>query len=151
MGIRRPRRFSDSPIPVKYLRIVSTTHKNLLYYWLPLIGYCLLIFFQSARPLTDLIPERPLLDKFLHFWAYFILGILFYRAYRIPPVNLSQNALIIISITSSLLYGISDEIHQYFVPLRQADLMDVLADAFGSVFGVLLYRLWGKKLGFKTI
>ncbi len=130
---------------------MTTTYKNRLYHWLPLIGYCLFIFIQSAHPLPDLIPQRPLLDKLLHFLAYFILGILFFRAYRTLPIKISHNALIFISISSSILYGISDEIHQHFVPLRQADLMDVLADALGSVFGILMYRLWGKKLGFKAV
>jgi VanZ family protein len=110
-----------------------------------------LIFIQSAQPSPDLIPQRPLLDKLLHCLAYFILGILFFRAYRALPIKISHNILIFISISSSILYGISDEIHQHFVPLRQADIMDVLADALGSVFGVLMYRLWGKKLGFKTV
>jgi VanZ family protein len=144
-------RFSHSLFPNKHLRIVTTTYKNLLYHWLPLIGYCLLIFIQSAGPLPDLIPQRPLLDKLLHISAYFILGILFFRAYLTLPIKISHNALIFISISSSILYGISDEIHQHFVPLRQADFMDILADALGSVFGVLMYRLWGKKLGFKTV
>ncbi len=123
---------------------MKTIYKNLLYHWLPLIGYCLFIFIQSAHPLPDLIPQRPLFDKLLHFLAYFILGILFFRAYRTLSVKISHNILIFISISSSILYGISDEIHQHFVPLRQADLMDVLADALGSVFGILIYRLLGE-------
>jgi VanZ family protein len=94
---------------------------------------------QSAQPLPDLIPQRPLLDKLLHFLAYFILGILFFRTYRTLPIKISHNALIFISISSSILYGISDEIHQYFIPWRQADLMDGIADALGSISGVLLY------------
>jgi VanZ family protein len=109
-----------------------------------------LIFIQSAHPVPDLIPRRALLDKLFHFLVYFILGILFFRAYQTLPIKISHNALIFISISSSILYGISDEIHQHFVPLRQADFMDVLVDALGSIFGILIYRLWGKKLGFKT-
>ena len=43
-----------------------TKTQKLLYHWLPLTGYCLFIFIQSAHPLTDLIPPRPALDKLLH-------------------------------------------------------------------------------------
>ena len=124
--------------------------KTFLIYWLPLIGYCLLIFIQSAYPSTDLIPQPFLFDKFLHIVAYFILGILFFRSYRTILIKISHNTLILISISSSILYGISDEIHQHFVPLRQADLMDVLADALGSILGVLMYHLWLKKSGIKA-
>lgn len=41
---------------------------------------------------------------------------------------------------ASTLYGISDELHQYYVPYRNADLMDVLADMFGSVCGVYFFN-----------
>ena len=127
---------------------MKKTHKHLLYHWLPLLCYCLFIFIQSAQPLTDLIPRRPMLDKLLHVLAYFILAILFFRAYRSLLIKTSQPVLIWISISSSILYGISDEIHQHFVPMRQSDAMDVLADALGSVIGVWVYCRWGKKLGF---
>jgi VanZ family protein len=49
--------------------------------------------------------------------------------------------LIILSILSSSLYGISDEIHQHFVPYRNADLIDALMDIAGSVFGVYVYQV----------
>lgn len=57
----------------------------------------------------------------------------------------------ILSITLSSLYGISDEIHQYYVPYRNADVMDVMADILGSIFGVYIYnffwleRLWKER------
>jgi VanZ family protein len=41
-----------------------------------------------------------------------------------------------LSILSSSLYGMSDEVHQYFVPQRNADIMDFFADVMGSICGV---------------
>ena len=52
------------------------------------------------------------------------------------------NILIIAAITSSTLYGISDEIHQAFVPSRYAGAADALADAVGSVLGVFGYHFF---------
>ena len=49
-----------------------------------------------------------------------------------------------LSILLSSLYGISDEIHQSFVPYRTADVMDALADIIGSAFGVGVLSLWLK-------
>jgi len=51
----------------------------------------------------------------------------------------------ILSILLSSLYGISDEIHQHFVPSRNADVMDVMADILGSILGVYLYKSIVKK------
>jgi len=54
--------------------------------------------------------------------------------------------LIILSVLSSSLYGISDEIHQHFVPYRSAEWMDIFADILGSVFGVFIYQYITAKL-----
>jgi len=81
------------------------------------------------------------MDKFLHFVVYGILGILFFRAYSTLRIKNNINILIIISILSSGLYGISDELHQYFVPYREAELMDALANLLGSIGGVTVYFL----------
>jgi len=86
------------------------------------------------------VPELPYFDKVLHFIAYAILGALFLRAYRTLQVRNNLNALIILSVLSSSLYGISDEIHQYFVPQRNFSYFDILADVLGSLFGVFLYQ-----------
>ncbi len=113
-----------------------------LLYWLPLIAACVAIFIQSSFRGPERMPEVRFLDKLLHFGAYAVLAILFYRAYETLPLKNSRNLLILISIFSTTLYGISDEIHQYFVPFRHADMMDVVANTIGSICGVLFYDRW---------
>jgi len=39
----------------------------------------------------------------------------------------------------SILYGILDEIHQYFVPTRFFDVVDILCNIIGSMLGVFIY------------
>jgi VanZ family protein len=116
--------------------------RNFLIYWLPVIAYCLAIFVQSSQPGLKPVPDVRFIDKILHFGAYGLLGILFYRAYETLPLRDNIKLLMFISITSSTLYGVSDEIHQYFVPLREAEILDAAANLIGSVCGVLLYHLW---------
>lgn len=116
--------------------------RTFLSHWLVLILYCLLIFIQSSRPSLENMPDVRFLDKILHFGAYGLLGLLFYRAYQTLPLKDSQNLLILISIASATLYGVSDEVHQYFVPYREADIMDGVADTVGSICGVYFYYLW---------
>ena len=107
--------------------------------------YCLAIFIQSSFPGSERMPDVRLFDKLLHFMAYALLGILFYRAYDTLPLKDHQKLLIFISIASATLYGISDEIHQYFVPSRYAEMADVVANTIGSICGVYLYHRWNAR------
>jgi VanZ family protein len=115
--------------------------KRFAFYWLPLILYCLFIYIQSANPSPEQIPSFPFVDKVLHFVAYGIMGILFYRAYQTLRIKNNIQMLMLLSVVSASLYGISDEIHQSFVPFREAEVADVIADMLGAASGVLLYQL----------
>ena len=115
--------------------------KRFALYWLPLILYCLFIYIQSANPSPDQIPSFRFFDKVLHFTAYGIMGILFYRAYQTLRIKNNIQMLMLLSVVSASLYGISDEIHQSFVPFREAEVADVIADILGAVGGVFLYQM----------
>ena len=121
---------------------MSTRLKIFLYYWLPLIVYCLAIYIQSDLPASEHIPSFEFSDKVLHFFAYFVMGILFYRAYQTLRVKNDPRMLILLSVVSASLYGISDEIHQYYVPFRDVSILDAIANMLGAVCGVYLYHLW---------
>jgi len=138
---------SGSLIPAAGERLTKnksmpTKLKRFVLYWFPLILYCLLIYIQSANPSPEQIPSFPFVDKVLHFAAYGIMGILFYRAYQTLPFRHRYQMLMLLSVVSASLYGISDEIHQHFVPYRDADILDVIADFLGAACGVYLYQLW---------
>ncbi len=47
----------------------------------------------------------------------------------------------VVVLTVTILYGISDEFHQSFVPGRQPSWYDVLADGLGGLLGVLAVAL----------
>jgi VanZ family protein len=116
--------------------------RNFFICWLPLIVYCLALYIQSDYPSPEKIPTFTFADKILHFGAYGLLGILFFRAYETLPLKANKTLLILMSIGSATLYGLSDEIHQYFVPFREADIMDVVANTIGSICAVYFYHLW---------
>ena len=120
---------------------MPTLLKRFALYWLPLILYCLFIYIQSDHPSPEQIPTFPYADKLLHATAYGIMGILFYRAYQTLRIKNNIQLLMVLSAVSASLYGISDEIHQSFVPFRQAEVADVIADTIGAFSGVWLYRL----------
>jgi VanZ family protein len=115
--------------------------KRFVLYWLPLILYCLFIYIQSDHPSPEQILIFPYVDKVLHVTAYGIMGILFYRAYQTLRLKDNIKMLMFLSVVSASLYGISDEIHQSFVPFRQAEVADAIADMIGAFSGVCLYQL----------
>lgn len=106
--------------------------------WLPPVAYMALIFFMSSRPVPELIlPEIWNIDKVIHFIEYGILGILWFRALN---TNMDEaREITIAAFTITFIYGISDEIHQYFVPERSASIFDAIADGAGGWAGVWLY------------
>ena len=95
-----------------------------------------LLFFASSAPDTGTLSDT-LSDKFLHIAAYAPLGFLVLRAFtggRLAAITWPR-ALAAVAI--SVLYGVSDEIHQMFVPDRTADPLDIVADAIGATLGVM--------------
>ena len=126
----------------EFVNSMSTRLKNFLYYWLPVILYCLAIYIQSDLPASEHIPSFEFSDKVLHFFAYAVMGILFYRAYQTLRIKDNPQMLLLFSVVSASVYGISDEIHQYYVPFRDASFLDVIANILGAVCGVYLYHLW---------
>jgi hypothetical protein len=119
------------------LRNLNSRTKIFLFYWLPIIIYCLAIFIQSSLPASESLPAFPQSDKLLHAGAYALLGFLFYRAFQTTRIPKTAILLILISALSSTAYGISDEVHQYFVPSRTFSIGDMLANAFGSIIGAM--------------
>lgn len=77
-----------------------------------------------------------IIRKFAHFTEYSILGFLVMNL-----VKDYNKKYIIISIITCIIYAVSDEVHQLFVPGRSCQLMDVLIDSFGSIIGIYLYKL----------
>lgn len=124
---------------------MNNKYKIFFYYWLPVILYCFLIFKQSSSPVILPIPSLPHIDKLFHAVGYAILAILFCRAFKSLGI-LDVHTMMFLNILLSAVYGFSDEIHQYFVPYRSADINDFLANVIGSLLGVFIYHLLTNKL-----
>jgi VanZ family protein len=112
------------------------------------IVYCTAIFIQSSLPPPEALPSWPASDKLLHVAAYAVMGILAFRAFRTTRRGGDLKHVAVVSVLFSSLYGVSDELHQFFVPLRNAAFGDVAADVIGSAIGVFAcYCLATRKTG----
>jgi len=126
------------------------------------IGWMALIFYLSSQPaaesnelsnqVTEVIVEtiekaapkiasswdlkelNHFIRKNAHFFSYFVLGVLVMNA-----LYQKENLKVVLSLMISILYSISDEIHQTFVPGRGGNIIDVVIDSTGSLIGIGLY------------
>lgn len=107
----------------------------------PLILWLALIFVLSSRStLVELgsDAEEKLFNKSAHMVVYAVLTWLWWRA--LSPSRQIAWPLLAAAFALTVLYGISDEIHQSFVPGRHARVADVLFDSAGGLAMILLLR-----------
>lgn len=117
---------------------------SIVRYWGPVCLYAGLIFFGSSvsnppESVSSLLEK--ISDKVLHLCEYGVLGALAYRACRHGAGAWVARHAVIVAVTGCAFYGLSDEIHQLFVPLRQGDPLDLVADFTGATLGAWTWRL----------
>ena len=79
-----------------------------------------------------------LIRKSAHFTEYFILTYLLYSVLKEYSKN--KRIIMIMSIVICLIYAITDEIHQLYIPGRSPELKDVIIDTTGGIFYILLIK-----------
>lgn len=82
-----------------------------------------------------------IIRKNAHFFLYMILGLLVMNAFRRCGNTVKKS--LVLSFLVCVLYAVSDEIHQLYVPGRGAQMTDVIIDSLGAVTGLLFYWLAG--------
>ncbi|GAB4330784.1 MAG: hypothetical protein Kow0037_06850 [Calditrichia bacterium] len=110
----------------------------------PWIAYSGFIFYLSSQQKLD-VPDLHfnLQDKVFHFLAFTLYGIfvslsvLNWPAKWLEKLNWMRVAAVI-----GIIYGFLDEIHQYFVPGREMDIWDWVADSLGVLTGILILKFF---------
>jgi VanZ family protein len=109
--------------------------------------YCTGIFYMSAQSrIEQAAPgwlEFPGADKLAHLFIY--AGLTLLVSWAIRQSNESPRPWVQwgAPILFAACYGITDEIHQYYVPNRDMDPLDLLADAAGAI---LIQSIWCGKV-----
>lgn len=112
--------------------------------WIPALSWAALIFTVSSLPnlkatQNNLLQE--LINTVAHFIEYFIFTVLI--LYAIRNTRSFPRRELVAAGAIALLYSLFDEIHQYFVPTRMADVRDILVDSVGILSCLLLVK-WGR-------
>lgn len=105
--------------------------------WGPVLLVMALIFYLSSLPDPG-GPPGGISDKTAHVLIYGALGAAMIRALADGRAAAITLPAILTAIALTTLYGVTDEIHQYFVPPRTPDILDVAADAAGACGGAIL-------------
>lgn len=106
-------------------------------YWLPVILFADLIFYGSSIPEQE-IPVTGLDLSPLHIPEFFILSYLLFRAFSREKISYLQ--ILVLSLAISTLYGVTDEIHQLFVPGRNFSFFDMAFNFIGSSLILFKFR-----------
>ena len=116
----------------------------MFWYWVPVGLYAGAIFYFSAQSHPeDQLPSflfKQISDKVLHAVAYGILSLLCDLAFRRAAGPAAARQAVVLAIVTASLYGITDEVHQSFVPLRDSSWLDWLADTIGAAVGAVSWR-----------
>ena len=117
----------------------ASVARHVVFDWAPALAWMALIYLSSSQPALPGPPGTPqdfVIKKSAHLATYAVLAILSWRALRTHK----QSWFLALLIT--VIYAVSDEWHQSFVPPREAAVRDVLIDAVGGSLGLLALQIW---------
>ncbi len=114
---------------------------NIIYYWAPPLLWMGIIFFMSSqRRLTMTSNEAGdfVVFKSLHVVEYALLFFLIYRA-LFSVKFISDRFLVFCALPIAILYSMTDEFHQLFIPTRSGLPRDIIIDMIGMLimYGII--------------
>lgn len=113
-----------------------------LRFWLPLLVYVTAIFVASAQPGLHAPLGFTFGDKVIHVLEYLVFGLLAVRALRAHLRVGRPLFAAMIAVGFVVLTGAADEYFQSFIPGRQCDVFDLLADTLGGAIAQFVYVLF---------
>ena len=118
-----------------------------LRYHLPVILYAGLIFLVSSiSTLPSKVPFFTFRDKIVHFLEYLVFGCLLWHSAMRWRIVTNLMKLISLALVIGIVYAASDEVHQYYVPGRDGNVYDWIADVIGLAVGLATaYIFIGRK------
>jgi len=114
-------------------------------YFLPAVAWGLVILIAISMPPGN-IPKSgifsiPHFDKFVHFALFTVFGLLFsFGFFKQSKQGVFHLRFVFFTVLAGVIYGSLTEILQHFYFTgRDGNIIDVLFNLFGTVFGVTLF------------
>ncbi len=106
-------------------------------FFVPAALYYALIFILSSLRVKGQV-SLPFLDKGLHLVEFTLLGFLLSFGFFLS-FGSSVRVKSVFTLASGILLGCLDELHQYFVPERSFEVLDIVADSIGIIIGLIAF------------
>ena len=101
------------------------------------------IYYISSLEFAAGALGNPWPARIYHVMIFFLFGtFLFILIKGKKEVNIKNFAIVL---TISIIYAILDEVHQLFVPGRNASIEDILTDSIGIFSSIIIYTYISKK------
>ena len=107
--------------------------------WLAVVIYAIIIFLISSVPGRDIPSLFSFQDVVFHIIEFGILSLLVNRAISRQNRNLGFVRRFLFVVIICLVYAMSDELHQGFVPGRDSSFIDFGYDSIGIILVSLVY------------
>lgn len=120
---------------------------NFLKYHFLFFFWLVLIFIESSFP-AQFFPKVEIInaDKILHLGIYSLLALFCYISIiHQKKSNLLKKYPVYYTMIITGIYGITDELHQLYVPNRNCDFYDWLADFSGGIIMGLMIKYYLQK------
>ncbi len=135
------------------------SYRRRLWRWGPAVIWMVVIFVGSSHSnvaLSESPSKDNLMKNLAHIGEYAILAFFMFRAlYSREKKGFFSRHTWFWVLIGAVLYGVSDEIHQMFVPTRTAHPGDILMDGVGAgmglLFGIIVYTFLSGKFFPKKI
>lgn len=114
-------------------------------HWLPVLLWALLMFIGSSIPGHQIPGPVSIASGVLHVIEYAVFGFLIACSLIAQNPAMPRRRMLTVSVIIAVLYSMTDEIHQAYVPGRQTDVLDVIVDAIGGLVGVGVWFVWKKR------
>jgi glycopeptide antibiotics resistance protein len=123
-------------ILVKKGKMIRILEKYKVFSWIVVAVIASSIFYISSLQFSPGSGGFGWMTVAYHFLAFFSLAFFLF-----PALVNGKKSLIIVAVILAFLYGVSDEIHQLFVPGRNFAVSDILINSCGILFASLIYTV----------